>query len=99
MEKSSNRFPISHVIGFIFSLVLTFAAALIALKTDLSFNAIMWIIGSLAFLQAGIQLFMFMHLREGEDGRANMVNMAYAVFMAIVIVAGSIWVMSSGHMH
>lgn len=99
MDKSSKRFPISHVIGFIFSLILTFSAALIALRTDLSFNAIMWIIGSLAFLQAGIQLFMFMHLREGEDGTANMVNMAYAVFTAIVIVAGSIWVMSSGHMH
>lgn len=99
MEHTQNRFPISHVIGFVFSLVLTFAAALIALRTDLSFTVIMWIIGSLAVLQAGIQLFMFMHLREGEDGKINMINIIYGVFMAIVIVVGSIWVMSSGHMH
>lgn len=98
MEKNKKGFPLSHIIGFIFSLVLTFGAAAIALKTDLSPSIIMWIIGTLAFLQAGIQLFMFMHLREGEDGSANVVNMAYAVFMAVVIVAGSIWVMSSGHM-
>ena len=98
MEHTNKSFPLSHIIGFIFSLVLTFGAALIALKSDLSSSAIMWIIGSLAFLQAGIQLFMFMHLREGEDGTANVVNMIYAVFMAIVIVAGSVWVMSSGHM-
>ncbi len=98
MEHTKKSFPLSHIIGFIFSLLLTFGAALIALKTDLSPTVIMWIIGALAFLQAGIQLIMFMHLREGEDGTSNVVNMVYAVFMAIVIVAGSIWVMSSGHM-
>lgn len=98
MANNHHKFPLSHIIGFIFSLILTFAAAGIALKTDLSFNVIMWIIGTLAILQACIQLFMFMHLREGEDGKSNVVNMAYAVFMAFVIVAGSIWVMSSGHM-
>ncbi len=99
MEKRNQGFPLSHLIGFIFSLVLTFGAATIALKTDLSASAIMWIIGTLAFLQAGIQLFMFMHLREGEDGTLNIVNIVYAVFTAIIIVVGSIWVMSSGHMN
>jgi len=99
MEKQMKGFPVSHVVGFIFSLILTFSAAGIALKTDLSFKVIMWIIGTLAVFQAGIQLFMFMHLREGEDGKTNVVNIAYGVFMAVVIVVGSIWVMSSGHMH
>lgn len=99
MEKSTKGFPLSHVIGFVFSLILTFGAAGIALKTDLSFKVIMWIIGSLAIMQAGIQLFMFMHLREGEDGKTNVLNIIYGVFMAVVIVAGSIWVLSSGHAH
>ncbi|MDF1510499.1 cytochrome aa3 quinol oxidase subunit IV [Robertmurraya sp. DFI.2.37] len=97
MEKHTNRFPISHVLGFIFSLILTFGAAFIALKTNLSFKVIMWIIGTLAVLQAGIQLFMFMHLREGEDGKTNVINIIYGVFMTVVIVVGSIWVMSAGH--
>ncbi|KAF0817010.1 MULTISPECIES: cytochrome aa3 quinol oxidase subunit IV [unclassified Cytobacillus] len=96
-HHQSKSFPISHVIGFIVSLVLTFAAAGIALYTNLSFKVIMWIIGSLAVVQAGMQLFMFMHLREGEDGKTNLVNMIYAVFMVIVIVVGSIWVLTSGH--
>ncbi|PWW31820.1 cytochrome aa3 quinol oxidase subunit 4 [Cytobacillus oceanisediminis] len=99
MEKIRKGFPLSHVIGFVFSLILTFGAAGIALKTDLSFKVIMWIIGSLAIMQAGIQLFMFMHLREGEDGKTNVLNIFYGVFMAVVIVAGSIWVLSSGHAH
>ncbi|KON88407.1 quinol oxidase subunit 4 [Sporosarcina globispora] len=96
-HQQSKSFPISHVIGFVASLVLTFAAAGIALKTNLSFKVIMWIIGSLAVIQAGMQLFMFMHLREGEDGKTNLINMIYAVFMVIVIVVGSIWVLTSGH--
>ncbi|MCL6617247.1 MAG: cytochrome C oxidase subunit IV family protein, partial [Anoxybacillus ayderensis] len=64
---------------------------------NVSYTIVMWIIGSLAVIQAGLQLFMFMHVTEGEDGKTNVINMAYAVFVAIVIVAGSIWVLTSGH--
>lgn len=99
MEQHTNRFPISHVIGFLLSLVLTFGAAWVALQTSLPGNVIMWIIGGLAVLQAAIQLLLFMHMREGEDKIVNSVNMIYAAFLVIVIVAGSIWVLTSGHSH
>ncbi|SFA85652.1 MULTISPECIES: cytochrome aa3 quinol oxidase subunit IV [unclassified Bacillus (in: firmicutes)] len=94
MEKKA--YPVSHIIGFVFSLIMTFAAAGVALKTNLSFKTIMWIIGTLAVLQAGLQLTMFMHVSEGEDSKTNTVNMIYAIFTAICIVAGTIWVMSFG---
>ena len=99
MENNTKSFPISHVIGFFMSLVLTFGAAWIALQTSLSMKAVMWIIGSLAVVQAGIQLYMFMHMNEGDDKVTNIINILYAFFIAIVIVAGSIWVMTSGHSH
>jgi cytochrome aa3-600 menaquinol oxidase subunit 4 len=57
----------------------------------------MWIIGTLAVIQAGLQLFMFMHMTEGEDGKVNIINIAFMVFCAVVIVVGSIWVLTSGH--
>jgi cytochrome aa3-600 menaquinol oxidase subunit 4 len=98
MEKHSKGFPMTQVLGFILSLVLTFAALLVAMKTSLSFQAIMWIIGTLAVIQAGLQLFMFMHLRDGEDSKAQTINVLYGVFIAVVTVAGSIWVMSFGGM-
>jgi cytochrome aa3-600 menaquinol oxidase subunit 4 len=101
MEKKLNGFPIAHLIGFIGSLVLTFAAAGIALYTELSFQTIMWIIGSLAIVQAAIQLFMFMHVNEGEDKRWQVLNIVSGALITVVIVVGSIWVMSFGgtHMH
>jgi len=96
MEQHKNGFPMTQVFGFVLSLILTFAALFIALKTSLSFNSIIWIIGILAIVQAGLQLFMFMHLRDGEDSKAQTINVIYGVFIAAVTVAGSIWVMSFG---
>ncbi|EIJ78361.1 cytochrome aa3 quinol oxidase subunit IV [Bacillus methanolicus PB1] len=99
MAKKSKGFPVSHVVGFILSLVLTFTAAGVALKTSLPLKTIIWIIGSLAIVQAVLQLYMFMHMNEGEDAKAQTINIIYAFFIAVVTVAGSIWVMSSGHMY
>lgn len=94
------NFPMSHVFGFLLSLLLTFVAAAVALKTTLSSQVVMWIIGTLAIIQAGLQLYMFMHVTEGEDAKVNLINIVYAVFCAIVIVGGTIWVMSFGlHNH
>ncbi|MBM6616553.1 cytochrome aa3 quinol oxidase subunit IV [Bacillus suaedaesalsae] len=100
MEKREKGFPISHVFGFILSLVLTFVAAWIALKTNISPTIVMWVIGTLAIIQAGLQLFMFMHVTEGEDKKTQLINIFYGVFCALVIVIGTIWVMGFGnHMH
>ncbi|MCQ6279189.1 cytochrome aa3 quinol oxidase subunit IV [Bacillus sp. EB600] len=96
MDNHTKGFPVTQIYGFILSLVLTFAALFIALKTSLSANMIIWIIGTLAFVQAGLQLFMFMHLKDGEENGPKMVNIIYAIFLALVIVFGSIWVMSFG---
>jgi cytochrome aa3-600 menaquinol oxidase subunit 4 len=96
-QHSSKGFPIGHVIGFLLSLLVTFTAAIIALKTSLSYHTIMFIIGGLAVIQAGLQLFMFMHVSEGEDKKVQLINIIYGVFVAVVVVAGSIWVLSSGH--
>ena len=100
MENQAKKYPIGHIIGFVSSLALTFGAAGIALKTSLSFQTIMWIIGSLAVVQAALQLFMFMHVNEGDDRKSQIVNIIYGFFIAVVIVVGSIWVMSFGdHLH
>ncbi|GGF98259.1 cytochrome aa3 quinol oxidase subunit IV [Paenibacillus abyssi] len=99
MDKKMKRYPIGHVVGFLSSLLLTFVAAGIALRTSLSFHTIMLLIGGLALVQAALQLFMFMHVNEGEDRKTQVINIAYGLIVAVIIVAGSIWVMSFGHHH
>lgn len=94
MSDHSKSFPVTQIYGFILSLVLTFAALFVAFKTSLSITIIVYIIGAFAFIQAGLQLFMFMHLKDGEENGAKMVNIFYAIFLALVVVFGSLWVMS-----
>ena len=95
--ENHNHFPWSHVIGFLLSIALTFLAVWLGLYTDLPLNIIIIIVFSLAFVQAAIQLFMFMHVAEGESGIWQIGKMISAAFIALVIVVGTVWVMTSMH--
>jgi cytochrome aa3-600 menaquinol oxidase subunit IV len=95
-------FPWKQLIGFVLSIVLTLFALWIALYTDLSITMILIIIFGFAFLQAALQLLMFMHMTEssskgGITGRVQTGNILFAAFIAIVTVIGSVWVLSAGH--
>jgi cytochrome aa3-600 menaquinol oxidase subunit 4 len=96
MAEHTKGFPIKHVAGFIMSLVLTFVALGVALKTSLPLKTIIWIIGTLAVVQAALQLFMFMHMNEGEDSKVLAINIIYAFLIAAMVVGCSIWIMSFG---
>jgi cytochrome aa3-600 menaquinol oxidase subunit IV len=93
MANHHETFPWKHIIGFVLSLVLTFAALWVVLSSGLATKLIISIIVILAMLQAGLQLFLFMHLTESDSGKIQTINMAYAFFIAVVVVVGSIWVM------
>ncbi|TMU84418.1 cytochrome aa3 quinol oxidase subunit IV [Bacillus sp. BHET2] len=88
--------PWTQIIGFILSIGLTFLAVWFGLYTNLAYELIVAIVFVLAFIQAAIQLFMFMHVTEGE-GKWQVGKMMSAAFIAIVIVAGTVWVLSNMH--
>jgi cytochrome aa3-600 menaquinol oxidase subunit IV len=96
-KSGSGSGMAANIIGYIISIVLVFATLYVAFKTNLSVSTIMIIIAIFAVVQAALQLFGFMHLTEGEDRDAKVVHTIYAVFMAIVVVAGSFWVVTAGH--
>ncbi len=85
-------FPKHHVMGFIFSLVLT-VVALAVLVYDLSFQWGMTILLVTAFLQASVQLVMFMHAGESEDKPVIYANVWYMLFFAIVTILGTMLTM------
>ena len=92
-------FPWKHIIGFILSLVLTFSALDIALYTHLSKAVILAVIITLAFIQALLQLLMFMHLTEGDSKKIQVINMIYSFYVgALVIAGGTVWVMMRMYM-
>ncbi|MBC1475026.1 cytochrome aa3 quinol oxidase subunit IV [Listeria grandensis] len=91
--------PWKHIVGFALSIALTLLAVWVVFESTLSKSVIITVIFIFAFIQAALQLLMFMHMTEGQNGRIQVSNILFAAFIAIVVVMGSYWVMEIGHMN
>jgi cytochrome aa3-600 menaquinol oxidase subunit IV len=85
-------FPLKQVMGFVFSLVLT-AVALLVYFLNLSFTAGMTILLITAFVQAGLQLVIFMHAGESKDKGPIYTNIFYGFIIALVSIFGTLLTM------
>lgn len=83
-------FPMKHVAGYISSLVLS-AVALVVLL-DIPSGAKMAILLVTAVLQASVQLVLFMHAGESEDKKSVYINIAYALFVGLVTIFGTLFI-------
>lgn len=90
-------FPMKQVNGFIFSLLLT-VIALSVYFLDMSFEMGMTFLLVTAFVQAGVQLIIFMHAGEGEDKKSIYTTTFYGVVIALVTIFGSLLAMVWGYM-
>ncbi|MDW0110921.1 cytochrome aa3 quinol oxidase subunit IV [Sporosarcina aquimarina] len=90
-------FPPQHVMGFLFSLLLSLVA-LVAVLFDLSFAAGMTILVVTAIVQAGLQLFLFMHVKENAESKTLYMNILYALFVGLVTIFGTLFTMHWGYM-
>ncbi|MBU7594267.1 MULTISPECIES: cytochrome aa3 quinol oxidase subunit IV [Metabacillus] len=88
----SELFPLKQVMGFVFSLVLT-VIALGVYFFDMSFQVGMTVLLVTAFIQAGLQLVVFMHAGETEDKAAIYTNIYYGVIIALVTIFGTLLAM------
>ncbi|AMO86733.1 cytochrome aa3-600 menaquinol oxidase subunit 4 [Solibacillus kalamii] len=85
-------FPVKQVMGFVFSLVLT-VVAMIVYFTDMTFAGGMTILLITAFIQAFLQLVVFMHAGESKDGSAIYTNILYGVILAAITIFGSLLIL------
>jgi cytochrome aa3 quinol oxidase subunit IV len=88
-----------HITGLILSIVLTVIALWLVLSNALSKGATLAMIVLLAVVQALVQLFLFMHVTEKDETNGTMYHkwMLWVGFaMVVVIIGGSIWIMSFG---
>lgn len=84
----------SYVIGFVLSIVLTIIPLFVILNHMFSENVRIFIILLMAVLQFAVQLAFFMHLKEGENARWNIMALVLGLIILLTIVAGSIWIMT-----
>lgn len=83
----------TYVIGFILSLILTLVAYFLAAGNIMSGWALVFTVGSLAFVQVVIQLVFFLHIGEEPAPRLNFIVFLFMVLIVLIIVVGSIWIM------
>ncbi|MEN1970368.1 cytochrome aa3 quinol oxidase subunit IV [Lentibacillus sp. N15] len=85
-------FPRKQVMGFAFSLVLTIIA-LCVYFFNLSFMAGMTILLITAFVQAFVQLVIFMHAGETQDKHSIYTNLIYGFAIALFSIFGTLLIM------
>jgi cytochrome o ubiquinol oxidase subunit IV len=90
----------AYIVGFILSLIFTFAAYLPALWHQQSYHTylphefMLPLVLTLAFAQLLVQLFFFLHLGQEKGPRWNLVFLVMTVITILTVVVGSIWIMS-----
>jgi len=84
----------SYVVGFALSIVLTIVPLAVVLGGWLDKTSTIVVILAMAVLQFAVQLLFFMHLREGENARWNILSLLLGVVILVTIVGGSIWIMT-----
>lgn len=84
----------SYTTGFILSIVLTIIPLVVVMNHMLSKSATVALIMAMGVLQFVVQLYFFMHIKEGENARWNIMALLFGVIILLTVVAGSIWIMT-----
>lgn len=81
-----------YTIGFVLSLLLTFAAYYYAVLGG-SETWFLPVLGILAITQMVVQLVFFLHLGEEVRPRYRLASFGFMLIILIIVVVGSLWVM------
>lgn len=84
----------AYVMGFIFSIALTIIPLVLVLQHMISKTASVVVILLTATLQFLVQLYFFMHIRDGEKPRYNVMALILGFVFVFTIILGSMWIMT-----
>jgi cytochrome o ubiquinol oxidase operon protein cyoD len=82
-------------VGLIASLILLAVAFIMVVAGDVEKAVLYPTLFGLACLQALVQLIFFMHLGIESKPRWNVLSFVFLIFIMIIIVGGSIWIMNN----
>lgn len=96
MKPVNSKSPLlSYIIGFVFSIVLTFLAYILVVNHVLNGGLLVAVIVALAIIQLFVQLFFFLHLGKESKPRWNLLMFSFALSVVVIIVFGSLWIMNN----
>ena len=84
-----------YTIGLFLAVVLTATAFWVANTSLLWGPGIPLGLAVLAIAQMGIHLVLFLHITTGPDNTNNVLALAFGLFIVILVVVGSLWIMTN----
>ncbi len=96
---STTKTATPYVVGFIASLALTLGAYYLVVTHSFSANTLLPLIAALAALQLVAQLYFFFRFSSGEAARWDSLAFAFMLVFVIIVMGGSIWIMSDLNAH
>lgn len=86
---------LTYIIGFVLSVVLTFAAYLLVVHQMFSATTVLLVIAALAVVQFTVQMVFFLHLGQESRPRWRLVAMLFMAVVVLILVYGSVWIMDN----
>lgn len=96
-EKSIEVTYRNYFIGFGLSAAITFVAYFAVVEQWAEGWTLLILLGTLAFTQMIVQLYLFLHLGEEMKPRLRAWSFVFMSIILLIIVAGSLWIM--GHLN
>ncbi|MDK6076111.1 cytochrome o ubiquinol oxidase subunit IV [Massilia varians] len=83
-----------YAIGFVLSLILTAIPFWLVMGNVLPPETTKYVIMGFAAVQFVVQMIYFLHMNSKSEGGWNMMALILTVILLVIVLAGSIWVMS-----
>ena len=97
-QKSASEERLTYkpyVVGFVLSVTCTLAAYFLVVRHALGVRTLVYVIAALALTQFLVQITLFLHLGQESKPRFKLLVFGFMVTVVIILVFGSIWIMSN----
>jgi cytochrome o ubiquinol oxidase subunit IV len=95
LEEDESSGAFIYTIGLALAVILTVTSFWVANTTLLWAPGIALGLAVLAIAQMGVHLVFFLHITTGPDNTNNVLALAFGVLIVILVVAGSLWIMTN----
>lgn len=95
LEEDASSGLLIYTIGLVLAVILTVTSFWVANTTLLWAPGIPLGLAVLAIAQMGVHLVFFLHITTGPDNTNNVLALAFGVLIVILVVAGSLWIMTN----
>jgi cytochrome o ubiquinol oxidase operon protein cyoD len=94
-EEDASYGPLVYTIGLVLAVILTVTSFWVANTTLLWGPGVPLGLAVLAIAQMGVHLVFFLHITTGPGNTNNVLALAFGILIVILVVAGSLWIMTS----